>query len=134
MKDERESGLREVLNLGHTVGRAIETVSDYQLLHGEAVSIGLVAEVNLAKKMGYVTEEERVRVINLLKRAELPVEIPDYIDREALVKKLYTDKKVRDGKLRFVIQKGIGDVVEFEDGVFATPIEESVARDIIMKM
>ena len=117
-----------------TVGRAIETVSDYQLLHGEAVSIGLVAEVNLAKKMGYVTEEERVRVINLLKRAELPVETPDYIDREALVKKLYTDKKVRDGKLRFVIQKGIGDVVEFEDGVFATPIEESVARDIIMKM
>lgn len=134
MKDERESGLREVLNLGHTVGRAIETVSDYQLLHGEAVSIGMVAEVNLAKKMGYVTEEERIRVINLLERAGLPVEIPDYIDREALVKKLYTDKKVRDGKLRFVIQKGIGDVVEFEDGVFATPIEESVARDIIMKM
>ena len=134
MKDERESGLREVLNLGHTVGRAIETVSDYKLLHGEAVAIGMVAEVKLAYKLGYVTEKERDAVIALLGKAKLPVAIPDYIDKEALVQKLYTDKKVRDGKLRFVIQKGIGDVVEFEPGVFATPIEESVARDIIMDM
>lgn len=134
MKDERESGLREVLNLGHTVGRAIETVSDYRLLHGEAVAIGLVAEVMLAFKLGYVTADERDAVVSLIKKAELPTEIPEYIDREALVKKLYTDKKVRDGKLRFVIQKGIGDVVEFEEGVFATPVEESVAREIIMAM
>ena len=134
MKDELESGLREVLNLGHTVGRAIETVSDYKLLHGEAVAIGLVAEVMLAYKLGHVTANERDAVIALLQKAKLPTEIPEYIDREALVKKLYTDKKVRDGKLRFVIQKGIGDVVEFEEGVFATPIEESVAREIIMGM
>lgn len=134
MKDERESGLREILNLGHTVGRAIETVSDYQLLHGEAVSIGLAAEAELALQLGYVTAEERDAVVALLQKAKLPTTIPDYIDREALVKKLYTDKKVRDGKLRFVIQKGIGDVVEFSEGVFATPIEESVAREIIMKM
>lgn len=134
MKDERESGLREVLNLGHTVGRAIETVSDYQLLHGEALSIGIVAEVKLAYKLGYVTENEVEAVVNLLERAKLPVAIPNYIDREALVKKLYTDKKVKNGNLRFVIQKGIGDVVEFSEGVFATPIEESVAREIIMDM
>ncbi|MBQ4059311.1 MAG: 3-dehydroquinate synthase [Lachnospiraceae bacterium] len=134
MKDERESGLREVLNLGHTVGRAIETVSDYELLHGEAVSIGIVAEVKLAYKLGYMNANERDAVIALLQKARLPVAIPEYIDREELVRKLYTDKKVRDGKLRFVIQKGIGDVVEFEPGVFATPIEESVAREIIMDM
>lgn len=134
MKDERESGLREVLNLGHTVGRAIETVSDYRLLHGEAVSIGLVAEVHLSHKLGYMTADERDEVIALLKKAHLPVAIPDYIDREQLVKKLYTDKKVRDGKLRFVIQKGIGQIVEFEEGVFATPVSEEVAREIIMGM
>lgn len=134
MKDERESGLREVLNLGHTVGRAIETVSGYKLLHGEAVSIGMAAQVKLAYRLGYVTAEERDEVIALLAKAKLPVAIPDYINREDLVKKLYTDKKVRDGKLRFVIQKGIGSVVEFEKGVFATPIEESVAREIIMDM
>lgn len=134
MKDERESGLREILNLGHTVGRAIETVSDYQLLHGEAVSIGLVAQAMLSARLGYMSEEQENRVINLLKLAGLPVEIPEYIDRELLVKKLYTDKKVRDGKLRFVIEKGIGEVVEFAPGVYAKPIEEDVAREIIMEM
>lgn len=134
MKDEKEQGLREILNLGHTVGRAIETVSDYRLLHGEALSIGMVAMTELAHRLGYMTEEEKTAVKNLLEKAKLPVEIPEYIDREALVKKLYTDKKVRDGKLRFVVEKGIGGIVEFEEGVFATPVEEAVARDIIMKM
>jgi 3-dehydroquinate synthase len=132
MKDERESGLREILNLGHTVGRAIETVSDYKLLHGEALSIGLVAEVRLATDLGYMTKEEADKVVALLEKAKLPIAIPEYIDKEELVKKLYTDKKVKNGRLRFVIQKGIGDVVEFEEGVFATPIEEEVARQIIM--
>lgn len=134
MKDERESGLREILNLGHTVGRAIETVSDYRLLHGEALSIGLVAEVRLANKLGYCSEEDVKDVTELLRRAKLPVEIPDYIDRDELVKKLYTDKKVRDGKLRFVLQKGIGGVMEFEDGQFALPVSEDTAREIIMSI
>lgn len=134
MKDERESGLREVLNLGHTVGRAIETVSDYRLLHGEAVSIGLVAQAKLSSKLGYMTEDEVASLVRLLKRAGLPTEIPDYIDREALVKKLYTDKKVRNGQLRFVLQKGIGDVVRFGENVYATPVSEDVAREIIMAM
>ena len=134
MKDERESGLREILNLGHTVGRAIETVSDYQLLHGEALSIGLIAEVNLALRFGYVSDTQRNAVIALLEKTGLPTQIPDYIDREALVKKLYTDKKVKNGQLRFVLQKGIGSVVEFADGVFATPVEEAIAREIITAM
>lgn len=131
MQDEREKGLREVLNLGHTVGRAIETVSDYRLLHGEAVSIGLTAQARLANKLGYVSDEEENEIKELLKKANLPVSVPDYIDREALVKKLYTDKKVRDGQLRFVIQDGIGKVVEFGEGVFATPVKEDTAREII---
>ena len=134
MKDERESGLREILNLGHTVGRAIETVSDYRLLHGEALGIGMTAQVLLSASLGYMSEEEAERVIALYDRAGLPTKIPEYIDREALVKKLYTDKKVRDGKLRFVLQKGIGDVVEFAPGVYAKPIEEELVREILMEM
>ena len=134
MKDEKEYGLREVLNLGHTVGRAIETVSGYKLLHGEALSIGIVAEVKLAYRLGYMTEEQRDDVIMLLKKANLPTAIPSYIDRENLVKKLYTDKKVKNGQLRFVIQNGIGNVVEFYEGVYATKIEENVAREIISDM
>lgn len=134
MKDERESGLRETLNLGHTVGRAAETLSDYRLLHGEAVAIGIVAQVKLGQKLGYISEENAQRVISLCKRAKLPVSIPDYMDKGALVKKLYTDKKVRVGKLRFVFQKEIGGMMCFGDNVYSQPIEESVIAEILEQM
>ena len=134
MKDELESGLREVLNLGHTVGRAIETESDYRLLHGEGVAIGLVAEVRLARYFGFCNDSDVERVEALLKKANLPVCIPDYIDRESLVKKLYTDKKVRNGQLRFVLQDGIGKIKVFENEQYAMPVSEDDARKIIMEM
>ncbi len=134
MKDEREKNLREILNLGHTVGRAIETVSGYRLLHGEAVSIGMVAQVTLGCRLRFLTTEQRDRVIALLKKIGLPVSIPDYIDREELIRKLYTDKKVRDGKLRFVFQKGIGDVMTFGDEIYARPVTEEEIRGVLMEM
>lgn len=134
MKDERESGLREVLNLGHTVGRAIETVSEYRLLHGEAVAIGLAAAAILSREMGYLTQEDVDRILRLLRRADLPVEIPEDIDREALVQKLYTDKKVRDNKLRFVVPGEIGAIAQFGENVFATPVSEETARRIIQQL
>ena len=134
MKDERESGLREVLNLGHTVGRAIETVSDYKLLHGEAVSIGLIAQAKLGEKYGYISPENVSRVIKLCERAKLPIAIPDYIDKTALVRKLYTDKKVRDGKLRMVFQKEIGDVMCFGDNDYAKQITEPEIAEVIDEM
>lgn len=134
MQDERESGLREILNLGHTVGRAIETVSDYKLLHGEALAIGMTAQVKLGEKLGFISHENAQRVTELYKRAKLPTEIPDYIDKATLVKKLYTDKKVRDGKLRFVFQKEIGDVMQFSDNNFGKEILEEEIAEIIQNM
>jgi 3-dehydroquinate synthase len=94
----------------------------------------MAAEVLLSAELGYMSEEEAKRVTALYARAGLPTKIPDYIDREELVKKLYTDKQVRDGKLRFVLQKGIGSMVEFSQGVYSKPIEESLAREIIMEL
>lgn len=133
-KDEREANLRQILNLGHTIGRAIETVSDYKLLHGEAVSIGMAAEVMMAHKLGYMTEEEKNRVIALYERINLPTKIPAYINDDELVKKLYTDKKVKSGVIRFVFQKGIGDVMQFEDGKYSTPITEDFVYEVIKEM
>ena len=60
-----------------------------------------------------------------------PVEIPSYIDREALIKKLYTDKKVRNGMIRFVFQKGIGQMMQFEDGSYARAVSETEVRSIL---
>lgn len=134
MKDEKESGLREVLNLGHTVGRAVETVSDYKLSHGEAVSIGLCAQARLGEKLGFISDNNRIRVEKLCERAFLPIKIPDYIDKNQLVKKLYTDKKVRDGKLRFVFEKEIGEVMQFGENDYGKRISEDDIRQIIDKM
>ena len=134
MRDERESGLRETLNLGHTVGRAIETVSGYRLLHGQALAIGLTAEVTMAEKLGYCSAEDVSLVREILTKADLPIKIPEYIDREELVKKLYTDKKVKNGTLRFVFQEGIGKIKVFDNEQYARPISEEFAREIIMNM
>ncbi len=134
MKDEKESGLREVLNLGHTVGRAIETVSNYKLLHGEALAIGMAAQVRLGEKLGFISKENAQRVIALYEKTGLPVTIPDYIDRQALVKKLYTDKKVKNGRLRFVFQKEIGEMMMFSENNFGKEISEAQIAEIIAAM
>lgn len=134
MLDERESGLREVLNLGHTVGRAIETVSDYRLLHGQAVAIGLCAQARLGERLGFISDENVRRVESLCQRAKLPTKIPDYIDREKLLDKLYTDKKVRDGKLRFVFQKQIGEMMCFGENEYGKEISREQIADVLSEM
>ncbi len=134
MLDERESGLREVLNLGHTVGRAIETVSDYKLLHGQAVAIGLCAQARLGERLGFISKENVERVERLCQRAKLPTKIPGYIDREKLLDKLYTDKKVRDGKLRFVFQKQIGQMVCFGENEYGRQVSREEIAEILSEM
>ena len=95
-------GLREALNFGHTFGRALETVSNYKLNHGEAISIGMM----LALKLSNFDEIDRIK--KLLEYIGLPTSIPDYIGKNELVKKLYTDKKVRNSQINFVLLKRIG--------------------------
>ena len=130
-KDERETNLRQVLNLGHTIGRAIETLSDYSLLHGEAVAIGLAMQVKIGEKLGYINPEEVNRVICLLEKAGLPTQLLDNMSTEEVVQKLYTDKKVRKGKIRFVFQEGIGKIKQYEDGNYAIALEEDFIRKTI---
>ncbi len=132
--DEREANLREILNLGHTVGRAIETLSDYTLLHGEALAIGMAAQVRIGQKLGYITKETADRVIALYEKAGLNTVIPEHITTEELVSKLYTDKKVRKGKIRFVFQKGIGGMQQYEDGNYSIALEEGFITEVIDEM
>ena len=134
VKDERESNLRQILNLGHTVGRAIETLSSYSLLHGEAVAIGLVMQAKIGEKLGYLTKSEVERMIELLQKVGLPTNLLDNMETEEVVQKLYTDKKVRKGKIRFVFQDGIGKVKRFEDGNYSTPLEEDFIRQTIQEV
>lgn len=106
--DERESGQRALLNLGHTFGHAIETEVGYGIwLHGEAVAAGMVAACRLSECLGYLTAADTERVKNLLLRAYLPVE-PPKMSFEHWLNHMQHDKKVEGGKLRFVVLKSIG--------------------------
>ncbi len=131
-QDEQEDGLREVLNLGHTVGRAIEAASKYEISHGNAVSLGMVAQVLLGYNRGYVTDKQKDRVIEIYNKAGLPVTLNEKVKIENILDKMYADKKVRKGKIKFVFQKGIGDMMvfgeRFSDTVEKNEIEEALKK------
>lgn len=111
-QDERESGIRAILNLGHTFGHAIETAQGYgKWLHGEAVAIGMVMAVRMSVFKGWVDEDVFLRTVDLLKRAALPVEPPLDMDGDSFLERMRVDKKVLDSKLRLVLLKGIGEAI-----------------------
>lgn len=107
--DEKESGYRAVLNLGHTIGHSIETLSQFSLTHGESVSIGIVGAFILSKKLGVLKEESLSKVIKLLDDTGLPVSVKD-LECDKIYKTMFFDKKVKNNKLMFVLPVKIGEV------------------------
>ncbi len=107
--DEREQGVRATLNLGHTFGHAIETATGYSSwLHGEAVGAGIAMAAHLAHSMDWLTTEDQARVQKLLRRAHLPVAPPAGISSQRFLELMAVDKKAQDGRIRLVLQHGIG--------------------------
>lgn len=108
-KDERESSLRAILNLGHTFGHAIETAQGYgQWLHGEAVGAGMVMAVELSIREGWLPEQMRERIISLHHRAGLPVKGPANMTEAQYCGLMAVDKKVLDDNLRLVLLEALG--------------------------
>jgi len=108
-KDEKENGIRAALNYGHTFGHVIEKETKYtKYLHGEAVGIGMVMANELAVKIGNMTIQEANRVKVLLQKYDIPT---DYKvkDTEEFYEHFFLDKKSLDGKIKFILPKGIGE-------------------------
>ena len=108
--DERESGLRALLNFGHTIGHAMETLSDYSgLLHGEAISMGMCCGARLSVKRAGLSEAEAQRLCGLIAASGLPTRLGKAFKLGELLEAARLDKKARDGKLRFVLLKRLGE-------------------------
>ncbi len=108
-EDEFESGIRATLNLGHTFGHAIETGMGYgEYLHGEAVSVGIGYAADLSRRLGWLTDDDVNRILDLLKRANLPVEPPKDMTVEQFISLMAVDKKNVDGKIRLILLRAIG--------------------------
>ncbi len=106
--DETERGLRRILNFGHTIGHAIEAESGYTISHGEAVSMGMVAEALLSEKTRHLSGQERQRIECLLRSYGLPHRIPASLSTDRMISRVGMDKKRRGGVVPFVLLKKIG--------------------------
>ncbi len=123
-KDERESGLRAILNYGHTIGHAIETVTGYtKYLHGEAVAIGMCVEAELSCQLGLIDQAEVVRLKELIASYGLPTEMPDAMKAGDLFETMQIDKKTVGGKMHFVLPQKIGKV-KIQSGITAEDIRK----------
>lgn len=110
-EDPFEGGKREVLNLGHTIGHAVELVSGFSVKHGEGVSIGMVKEAEIAEEIGIAEIGTQDRIRACLINVGLPVELPAGMDKKELLKVMRVDKKVKGGQVRFSMPVRIGKVI-----------------------
>jgi 3-dehydroquinate synthase len=108
--DEREGGLRRILNFGHTIGHAVEAASDFAVSHGNAVAMGMVAAARLAVAGGHLSGAEAGEIRDLTAAFGLPVEIPADLDRDRIKRYLLTDKKTVAGRVFFVLPRAVGEV------------------------
>ena len=121
--DEREGGLRRILNYGHTVGHAIESLAmatggrlaDMPLTHGRAVALGMVAEARIAERRGLLAPDAARRQRTLLDRFGLPVELDQPLDSDRVLTLMRHDKKAEAGRLRFVLPEAVGSVCQRDD-------------------
>ncbi len=115
-QDEREGGLRAILNLGHTFGHAIETAQGYgNWLHGEAVAAGMAMAADLSWRRGAISAAELTRIIDLLTRANLPTKAPADMSPEQFMELMGVDKKVLDGRLRLVLLESMCKAITTSD-------------------
>ncbi|MFN9173403.1 MAG: 3-dehydroquinate synthase [Synechocystis sp.] len=126
-QDEKEAGLRAILNYGHTIGHAVESLTGYvQVNHGEAVAIGMVAAVKLAQQMGLCTVDLLERHNALLAKTQLPTEIPPELELDEIIGCLQHDKKVKAGIVRFILPTAIAKVI-IADDVTTEIIQQALA-------
>jgi 3-dehydroquinate synthase len=110
-KDERESGLRAILNFGHNIGHAVETETHYQAYsHGEAVALGMCLETRLSETLGLIKQAEAKRIIRLIESYKLPTRLPDSMNPDRLLAHMLRDKKTFAGEMTFVLPKNVGKV------------------------
>ncbi len=131
-KDEKEAGLRQTLNFGHTIGHAVEACSGYSIRHGYAVSIGMAAEARISSRIAGLKEEEKEKIILLLKKLSLPVNIPAGLSTDALKGSMSKDKKNTGKNPRFVLLEKIGKVKK-EGSSYSSEVEDKIIGEEIKK-
>ena len=126
--DEKEQGLRRLLNFGHTLGHAIEAVSQYTISHGEGVALGMIAAARISEKKKYLDTAQVKRIEEIILSAGLPVNIPRDFSADDIISRLAMDKKKKDDVVHFVLLKKIG--MPFVNGGIANKLIYDVIEEM----
>jgi 3-dehydroquinate synthase len=129
-RDERETGLRKVLNFGHTIGHAVEHASGYSILHGEAVAVGMVIESRIAERLGVAEPGTASRVQSVVREAGLPDSLPTRMSVSDIIEATHGDKKARAGRAEYALPARVGRMAAESDG-WAVAVPDAVVREVL---
>jgi 3-dehydroquinate synthase len=132
VEDPRESGRRKILNFGHTIGHALETLSRYRLAHGEAIAIGMVAEARIAARAGLAPAALAGRIARLLALLGLPTEVPARLTPAAILQVARRDKKARQGRIAYALPVHLGAMAQV-GGDYGIPIDDALVADTLRR-
>ena len=128
--DEREHGLRKTLNFGHTIGHAVELLSDYRMLHGEAIAVGMAAEADIAEHMRIARRGTAAAIRHVLASAGLPTRRPTEFPVADIIRATRSDKKSRAGRVEYALPARVGQMAA-GDGGWAVPVSDEIVTQVL---
>lgn len=132
-RDETENNLRMILNFGHTIGHALEKATDYTILHGYAVAIGMLVEAKISQLMGLLSDADYNVIQLLFAKLKISINPLKNIDCDVIIKATKVDKKIRNNQVRFVLLKKIGEVCN-ENGLIAHPVSDEMIMKALLEV
>ncbi|HEX6749964.1 MAG TPA: 3-dehydroquinate synthase [Longimicrobium sp.] len=130
-RDETEKGPRKLLNFGHTIGHAIEALSGYALLHGEAIAIGMVEEARIGERCGITATGTAARLRKVLSRLGLPTSLPLEMNVDEVIDGTRTDKKAREGRVQYSLIEAVGSPAVGRDGRYGSPVADETVQEVL---
>ncbi len=130
-ENERDNGKRNLLNFGHTVAHALESLSNYTLAHGEAVAIGIITEAHMAVQLQHLNQQDFKRIIKILNYYKFPLRLPANFNIVTIAKMMNLDKKSLKGTPRFVMINGIGSALPF-DNSYCTTVDDQIVMNSLL--
>ncbi len=130
-RDETETGPRKLLNFGHTIGHAIEALSGWALLHGEAIAIGMVEEARIGERCGITATGTAARLRKVLSRLGLPTSLPLEMNVDEVIDGTRTDKKAREGRVQYSLIEAVGSPAVGRDGRYGSPVADETVQEVL---
>ena len=132
-EDGREGGLRQILNFGHTIAHAVEKLRHYDMLHGDAVAMGMVAEARIAERLGLAAPGLATAVEDAVQRAGLPSRLPAGVSAASVVAETLGDKKARAGAARYALPRALGEM-DPADGRWSVPVADPIVMEVLSEL